>query len=65
VADQRIEIINPNSGQVVAQATSGHDGSFRIPAPPGIYLLEAVGIKRYVRVEAGQEQQVNLMLAVP
>jgi hypothetical protein len=65
VAGQRVEIINPKSGQIVGQATSGPDGSFRISAPPGSYLLQAVGTKRYVRVQAGQEQQVNVMLAVP
>jgi hypothetical protein len=65
VAGQRVEIINPESGQLVGQATSGPDGSFRISVPPGSYLLQAVGSKRYVRVEAGQEQQVNVMLAVP
>ena len=65
VGGQRVEIINPESGQIVGQATSGPDGSFSISVPPGNYLLQAVGSKRYVRVEAGQEQQVNVMLPVP
>jgi hypothetical protein len=65
VAGQPVEIIDPQSGQTIAQATSGPDGSFRISVRPGNYLLQAVGSKRYVRVEAGQEQQVNVMLATP
>ena len=65
VAGQLVEIIDSQSGQTIAQATSGPDGSFRISVPPGSYLLQAVGSKRYVRVEAAQEQQVNVMLAVP
>ena len=65
VGGQRVEIINPQSGQTVAQATSGQDGSFRISARPGNYLLQAAGTRRYVQVEAGREQQVNVMLPVP
>ena len=65
VGGQQVEILDLHSGQTVAQATSGQDGSFRLSVRPGNYLLRAVGTKRYVRVEGGQEQQVNVMLPVP
>jgi len=65
VAGQQVEILNPDSGQTVAHAISGQDGGFRMSVPAGNYLLQAVGTKRYVRVEAGQEQRVNVMLPVP
>jgi hypothetical protein len=65
VAGQQVEVLQPDSGQTVTQTTSGADGSFRLSLRPGNYLLQAVGTKRYVRVEAGQEQQINVMLPVP
>jgi len=65
VGGQRVEILSLQSGQTVAHATSADDGSFRLTLRPGNYLLQAVGVKRYVRVDAGQEQEVNVMLAVP
>ena len=65
VGGQQVEIIDPHSGKTVAQTTSVADGSFRLTLRPGTYLLQAVGVKRYVRVDAGQEQEANMMLAVP
>ncbi|MFN2477730.1 MAG: hypothetical protein ABR615_00940 [Pseudonocardiaceae bacterium] len=37
-------VTRPNSIEAVARSDSGPDGRFRIPLPPGIYLLEPTNV---------------------
>jgi hypothetical protein len=65
VSGQEIAVVDPSSGNMVARAVTGVDGSFRLSVAPGTYLIHGGGKRQYVRVGAGEKAKVNLMLPTP
>jgi len=65
VSGQQVSVIDPSTGNTVATATTGPDGSFRLSVASGAYLIQGGGNRQYVRVGAGEKAKVNLMLPTP
>lgn len=65
VFGQQVNAVDALSGKTVATATTGADGSFHLSVAPGAYLIQAAGNRQYVRVRAGEEAKVNLMVPTP
>jgi hypothetical protein len=64
VPGQQVAVLDPLSGNIVAKATTGSDGSFRLIVPGGDYLLVNGGTRQYLRVGPGEEIRLNLALPV-
>ena len=65
IASQRVTIVDTVSGAVVAETLTASDGSFALAVPSGSYLLQAASLKQYVRVTAGEQVRLNLMMPTP
>jgi hypothetical protein len=65
VANRHVELDDPSSGAAVGSATTADDGSFRISAPAGTYVLKSGTVKRYVQITAGQESHADIVVPVP
>ena len=59
VSGQNVAVIDLANGNTVASVTTGTDGSFRMSVLPGAYVVEAGGVRQFVRVDSGKEVRVR------
>jgi len=65
VRGAQVTLVDPASGHIAGTATTAADGSFRISAPAGAYLLKGGNTSRYIQIAPGMEVHADIQMPIP